>query len=368
MTRGKVVLSNMHAYKQGMQIKDVKKAYQLDKIVKLASNENPYGHSDAVHEVLKHAGNGEYYPDGYASRLRQKLAEKLDVKEDQLVFGAGSDEVVTFICRAFLYEQTNTVMASPTFPQYRHHALIEGAEIKEVPVKDGKHDLEKMISAIDDRTKVVWICTPDNPTGTIITQSMFDQFMEKCPEDVIVVLDEAYYEYASKEGQLDIARNLNRYDNLIILRTLSKAYGIAGYRVGYGVSSEEISEKLNIVRGPFNVSALSQEIAAAVLGDDAFIEETTEKNKQVRISFEQFLKSINWSYYPSEANFLLVKTPIDADKAAEFLLTKGYIVRSGNLLGYPNTLRITMGRAEDMEELKTIIQNLNEQIQDGVLK
>src|SRR5699024_4526552 len=166
--KGKTVLQNMSAYKQGMQIKEVKDKYQLDRIVKLASNENPYGCSPKVKEVLMQFQNEiEIYPDGYALNLRDKDAKKHQVTNDQNVLGAGSDEIVAVICRAFLEKGTNTVMAEHTFPQYKHHALIEGAEVVEVPTKAGYHHLDNMMSRIDDQTKVVWICAPDNPTGTL---------------------------------------------------------------------------------------------------------------------------------------------------------------------------------------------------------
>src|SRR5699024_7613033 len=187
---GKEILNNLTAYKQGMQISEVKRKYNINKIVKLASNENLYGCPESVEKLFRNEPlEFEYYPDGYAYELRKKMADFLQVNLDQLVFGAGSDEIITLICRAFLYPGTNTVMANPTFPQYRHHALIEGAEVKEIPTVDGRHDLDRMLDAIDDDTKVVWLCTPDNPTGEIITKEQFASFMDHCPKDVLVVLD-----------------------------------------------------------------------------------------------------------------------------------------------------------------------------------
>lgn len=361
---GKPILNELSAYKQGMQIKDVQEKYKLEKIVKLASNENPYGYSNRVTEQLKDLDSDYFlYPDGYAANLRFAVAEKYEVEADQLVFGSGSDEIITFICRAFLSEGTNTVMASPTFPQYRHHSLIEGATVIEVPtLEDGAHDLTKMAQSIDKDTKVVWLCSPDNPTGTLISQDDFVQFMEQCPEDVVVVLDEAYYEYVDPNLRFPFKETLENYSNVIMLRTFSKIYGLAGLRVGFGIASEEVAHKLNVVRGPFNTTSLSQRIAQIALKDDDFVVTTRESNKGVRLSFERFLKSINWGYYESHTNFLLVKTPIDADEVAEYLLRHGFIVRSGNLLGYPKTIRITIGTKEDMDQLQTIIKKLNEEI------
>lgn len=366
---GKRVLSDLTAYKPGMQASEVQRTYDLNKIVKLASNENPYGFSTSVAEELTMNGQAfELYPDGYATDLRTKVANKLSVRPEQLVFGGGSDEVITFICRAFLYEGTNTVMATPTFSQYRHHSLIEGASLREVPTVNGKHDLASMTEAIDEQTKVVWLCSPDNPTGEIIHPEAFHLFMEQCPNDVIVVMDEAYYEYVPYSFQLSLNERLEKYPNLIILRTFSKIYGLAGLRVGYGVTSEEVAEKLNVVRGPFNTSSFAQQAVQIAIDDDDFIAESKKKNLEVKNNFKAFLDDIGWGYYESFTNFLLVKTPIDADKTTHYLLERGFIVRSGNLLGYPNTFRLTIGTKEDMEDLQLVMKQLQKDVDEEVIK
>jgi len=364
---GKEVLKGLTAYKQGMQISEVKRKFNLDRIVKLASNENLYGCPENVSQLLKDfTVDFEYYPDGYAYDLRKEMARILQVDHDQLVFGAGSDEIITLICRAFLYPGTNTIMANPTFPQYRHHALIEGADLKEIPTVDGRHDLTKMAEAIDEQTKVVWICSPDNPTGELITEEEFKTFMEKCPQDVLVVLDEAYYEYVQPELQFSLHDTLAKYHNVIVLRTFSKIYGLAGLRVGYAIAHETVAEKLNIVRGPFNTGSLSQRAALAAISDTQFVTKMRTLNDEVKNEFTQFLDTLGWSYNDSHTNFLLVHTPIDADDAANYLLRHGFIVRSGNLLGYPKTLRISIGKEADMKELQTVMTKLQREIDDGV--
>lgn len=366
---GKRVLNELSAYKQGMQISEVKRNYNLEKIVKLASNENPYGFSPKVKEELFANDQAfELYPDGYAYDLRMQLADKLVLKPDQFVFGSGSDEVITFICRAYLHEGTNTVMATPTFAQYRQHSLIEGAELREVPTVNGKHDLSKMADAIDEQTKVVWLCSPDNPTGELIQQEAFELFMKQCPKDVLVVLDEAYYEYVPYSFQLNLNESLEKHPNLVVLRTFSKIYGLAGLRVGYGIASEAIAEKLNIVKGPFNTTSISQKAVQIALDDDEFVATTKKLNLEVKNTFKAFLDEIEWEYYESFTNFLLVKTPIDADKVSYYLLERGFIVRSGNLLGYPNTVRITIGTEADMQDLQTVIQQLKKDIDEEVIK
>ncbi len=366
---GKRVLNDLSAYQQGMQISEVKRNYNLDRIVKLSSNENPYGFSDKVKEDLKIDEQPfELYPDGYAYDLRTKVANKLTVGPDQLVFGSGSDEIITFICRAYLYEGTNTIMATPTFSQYKHHALIEGAEVREVPTVNGKHDLANMAKQIDEQTKVVWLCSPDNPTGEIIQQNALELFMEQCPNDVLVILDEAYYEYVPYSFQLNLHESLEKYPNLVVLRTFSKIYGLAGLRVGYGISSEVIAEKLNVVRGPFNTTSLAQRAVQSALDDDEFIANTKKLNLEVKNTFKAFLDELNWGYYESFTNFLLVKTPIDADKTTHYLLERGFIVRSGNALGYPNTVRITIGLEQDMKELQLVLRQLQKDVDEEVIK
>lgn len=355
---GKKVLKQLAPYKQGMQINQVKEAYNLEKIVKLASNENPYGYSKQLkNTILDNIDELNIYPDGHAAQLRASLASRLSIKEEQLIFGNGSDEIVQIISRTFLYPGVNTVMATPTFPQYKHHALIDGANIKEIPTVDGYHDLKAMLQAIDEDTKVVWICSPDNPTGTLLPREDFYQFMDQCPQDVLVVLDEAYYEFIDESSRLNALASLATYKNLILLRTFSKAYGLAALRIGYGIMNEDIANQINIVRGPFNTSAIAQQAALVALDDQPFIQEVTEKNKTIKQSFETFLDKLGWHYYPSQTNFILVSTPVSGTEISQYLLENGFIIRPGELLGYPNTIRITIGTEEDMKQLQGLLKN-----------
>src|SRR5690625_1887118 len=355
---GKKVLKQLAPYKQGMQINQVKEAYNLEKIVKLASNENPYGYSKQLkNTILDNIDELNIYPDGHAAQLRTSLASRLSIKEDQLIFGNGSDEIVQIISRTFLYPGVNTVMATPTFPQYKHHALIDGANIKEIPTVDGYHDLKAMLQALDEDTKVVWICSPDNPTGILLPRDDFYQFMDQCPQDVLVVLDEAYYEFIDESSRLNALASLATYKNLILLRTFSKAYGLAALRIGYGIMNEDIANQINIVRGPFNTSAIAQQAALVALDDQPFIQEVTEKNKAIKKSFETFLDKLGWHYYPSQTNFILVSTPVSGTEISQYLLENGFIIRPGELLGYPNTIRITIGTEEDMKQLQGLLKN-----------
>ncbi|QGH34789.1 histidinol-phosphate transaminase [Gracilibacillus salitolerans] len=356
--QAKQVFQNMSPYTPGKQIEEVKKEYGLTKIVKLASNENPFGYSDKVKDAIpRMIDHLEIYPDGYATALRETLARKLNVGEKQLIFGCGSDEVVDIICRTYLEEGTNTVMATPTFPQYKHNALIQGAEIAEVPLIDGYHDLEAMLKQINAQTRVVWLCSPNNPTGSLISRDKLINFLDACSSEVMVVLDEAYYEYIEDSQNPDSIGLLKDYSNLVILRTFSKAYGLANLRVGYGVASEGIATNLNITRGPFNTTSISQLSALVALEDEAFLQHTCRENLENKKAFMLACDEMGLRYYDSEANFLFVKLPTSGDALFEYLLKNGFIVRSGEALGHPNGVRITIGSKEQMNE---IVTNLKE--------
>ncbi|HET7616288.1 MAG TPA: histidinol-phosphate transaminase, partial [Bacillales bacterium] len=261
-------LKNLTPYKPGKNVEDVKEELGLKKIVKLASNENPFGSSKAVKKAVeRELGELAVYPDGYAAVLREKTARFLRVNPENLIFGDGSDEVIQMICRAYLTSDDNTVMASPTFPQYKHNAVVEGAEIREVPVQQGRHDFDKMLDAIDEKTKIVWLCMVNNPSGEYIRHDELVSFLQKIPKDLLVVCDEAYYEYAVADDYADTLPLLDEHSNLIITRTFSKAYGLAALRVGYGIAAPNVIAAMESVRQPFNTSRMGQLAAATAIDD-----------------------------------------------------------------------------------------------------
>lgn len=355
--KAKSVFKSMSPYKPGKQVDEVKREFKLDRIVKLASNENPFGYSKKVDDVVRETANHfEIYPDGYATELRQLLSEDLNLDPDQLVFGCGADEVIDIICRTYLAEGTNTIVADPTFPQYKHNALIQGATVKEIPLVDGAHDLEAMLEAVDALTRMIWLCSPNNPTGCLIDQQSLEQFLQACPSDVLVVVDEAYMDYVKTDKKVNTIDLLHKHPNLIIVRTFSKVYGLAGLRIGYGIAQLEVSETLNIARGPFNTTRLAQQAAMVAYRDREFIEKTVVETINNRQSFMNALDQMNLSYYDSEANFVFVKLPVSGDSLFHYLMSQGFIVRSGEALGHPNGVRITIGNAEDMQVLQEKIQ------------
>ncbi|QTD42176.1 histidinol-phosphate transaminase [Sporosarcina sp. Te-1] len=358
----KTALEEMKPYKPGRSIEDVKRTYGLTHIVKLASNENPYGTSQEVLDYLdQNPLQYEIYPDGHSSRLRKKLAEKHGVSEESILFGNGSDEIITIICRALLDEGKHTIMATPTFPQYAHNAKIEGAAITEIPLKDGLHDLDAFLKAITKDTTVIWICNPNNPTGTLMPVGEIVDFLHHVPEDVLVVLDEAYFEYITDDQHVDSISLLEQLNNIIVLRTFSKAYGLASMRLGYGIAHPAVVTPLNKVRNPFNNNSLAVAVAEVAVQDKEFIEKCRSLNDQQRMRFKQFAAHHGLHMFDSQTNFVLIQVPSDADEASEFLLQQGYIVRSGNALGTPGYIRVTVGTEQQNDGFFTAFDKFLQQ-------
>jgi histidinol-phosphate aminotransferase len=240
-------------------------------------------------------------------------------------------------------------MATPTFSQYKHNAVIEGAIVKEILLVSGDHDLDSMLAAIDEQTNVIWVCSPNNPTGTYIPENKLLAFLDKVPAHILVVLDEAYYEYVIAEDYYDSISLTSKYENLIVLRTFSKIYGLAALRIGYGVANRTIIKALEPAREPFNVNSLGQLAASEAIKDQEFVELCKQKNRQGLAQFYEFCELHQLEYYPSQTNFILIDFKVDGDKVFQYLQERGYIVRSGKALGFPTAVRITVGSSEQNE-------------------
>ncbi|HWI47133.1 MAG TPA: histidinol-phosphate transaminase [Rummeliibacillus sp.] len=354
-------INGMQAYQPGKSIDEVKREFGLDEIIKLASNENPFGCSPKVHEfIAKESINFALYPDGYATDMRAAVAKHLGVSGDELIFGNGSDELISIISRALLHPGVNTVMGNPTFSQYALNARIEGAEIREVPLKDGNHDLDAMLKAIDENTAVVWVCSPNNPTGVVIEDVRLKAFLDQVPKNVLVVLDEAYFEYVTNDNHKDTISSIHDYSNIIILRTFSKAYGLAAFRVGYGIANKDIIAKLDPVRGPFNNTVLSQAVIQVALQDQEYIEKCRVENTKGKKQIETYCDEHCLHYYSTDTNFILIEVKTDSDVVFQKLMQRGFIIRSGNALGTPGYIRITIGTQAQNEgllaQLTTILE------------
>ncbi len=349
-------LLTLSPYQPGRPTESVKREYGLEHIVKLASNENPFGASPKAVAALQEAvTNFAIYPDGYATRLREAMCDFLKVDQKQLIFGNGADNVIQIVSRSFLLPGKNTVMATPSFSQYKHNAIIDGAEIREIPLINGEHDLEAMLKAIDENTAVVWVCSPNNPTGLHISKEKLASFLDRVPAQTLVVIDDAYHDYVVADDYYDAVDFAKAYKNIIAIRTFSKIYGLASLRIGYGVAHEDIIRALEPVREPFNVNTLGQIAAIAAINDSQYVEECRKKNRDGMAQFEKFCQEKQLKYYPSQANFILIDFGTSGDEVFQYLLERGYIVRSGNALGFPTAVRVTVGSTEENNEVIEIM-------------
>lgn len=244
------------------------------------------------------------------------------MNKDQFIFGNGTDELIRIICRAYLGSDTNTVMSDLTFSQYKRNAIIESAEVREVPHVNGRHNIMGMIDAVDKKTTVVWICNPNNPTGEYVRKSELVTLLDNIHKDVLVVCDEAYYEYVDTDDFPDTVSLMNKYPNLMILRTFSKAYGLAALRIGYGICKTEVINVLETVRETFNTSRLAQVAAVAAFEDQSFIKECHEKNRRELQQFYSFCWRFGLSYFPTQTNFIFIDMKRNTDSLANSLLIK----------------------------------------------
>ena len=313
--------------------------------VKLSSNENPFGASLQVEAVVSNFKDFARYPDGASFELKKKVAEFLKIDQEQLIFGAGADEVIQMISRSVLMPQDNIIQASPTFPQYEHHAIIEGADVLNAPLKNGTHDLKTMLKLINEKTKIIWICNPNNPTGTYVNKKDLAEFLDAVAKEILVILDEAYLEYVEAEDFPDSLELLEKYPNVVILRTFSKVYGLASFRVGYGIGNKEFIQNLELGRLPFNTGALAQMTAVAAMDDQEFVKKSVVANVAGRKQYTEFFEKNGIFHYPSQANFIFIpsKRNLGMEIGAK-ILEAGYIVRA-----FPFGIRITIGKAEDNE-------------------
>ncbi|RPF43017.1 histidinol-phosphate aminotransferase [Thermodesulfitimonas autotrophica] len=337
-------LDSLAVYQPGKPIEEVKRELGLEDIVKLASNENPLGPSPrAMAAVAAAVSQMNFYPDGSAYRLRAALAARLGVEFDAVIVGNGSNELVQMLSLALLEPGDEVVMPVPTFPRYEPLARLMGAVPVEVPLKDFRIDIEAMAARVGPKTKMIYLCNPNNPTGTIATRQEVDWLLERLDPAVLVVFDEAYFEYVTHPDYPDGLDYYRRGYNVMVLRTFSKMYGLAGLRVGYGVGSPRLVGYLNRVREPFNVNALAQEAALAALEDEEFVTLTKKTNEEGKRFLYQAFGARGIPYVPTEANFIFFDAGRDERVIFRRMLAEGVIIRGG--FGYPTHLRVTIGTA-----------------------
>ncbi len=356
-------VAQFRPYVPGKPIEEVRREYGLEEIEKLASNENQLGPSPkAIEAVQKAALEMNLYPEATAIDLKRALAAKLGVKEENLVIGNGGEELLQIIAQVFINDGDQIITGYPSFNIYVTTCSLMGAEVISVPFKDGNYDLEAMLAAVTDKTKLIYLCNPNNPTATFIDRPTLDSFLARVPEDVVVVLDEAYYEFARVNPDYpaeSIARLVAR-PNTVILRTFSKVCGIAGVRVGYVISSEEIAGNMNKIKLTFDVNRLAQAAALAALDDEAHIERTVAQNYRSLQAMQACFDELGLHYYPSAANFIWVELPRHSKEVFEAMLRQGVIVRPGYLWGWENWMRVSTGTdaqtARFTEVLKDVLK------------
>ena len=343
------------AYEPGKPIEETARELGLDpsKIVKVASNENPLGPSPKAKAAMRDAiEEAQIYPDGGAYRLRSAIAEPLGLGLENVIIGNGSNEIIELLCHTFLNRDAELIAAEHAFVVYKLMATLFGAKYVEVPDPEFIHDLDAMAGAITDDTRLVFIANPNNPTGTMVGQEAIDRFMDRLPEHVIAVFDEAYIEFP--DNPPDTLRYVREGRNVCVLRTFSKIHGLAGLRVGYGLASAPVAKLLQKARQPFNVNAIAQAGALAALPDQDHITRTRDLNREGLEFYAKALDERKLEYVPSHANFLLVNTG-DGDRVFREMLNQGVIVRAMSGYKLPDWIRISMGtRTENLRCLEVL--------------
>ncbi|MBT9588145.1 histidinol-phosphate transaminase [bacterium] len=353
-------IANLRIYQSGKSIAEVQRRYGLERVIKLASNENPWGPSPkALLAVRQHLDEVHRYPDQSALDLRSALAQRYQLRNENIIVGNGSEGIMGYIVRAFLHENDEAVTAHGTFTGFPILCHSRGIAPIQVPLRDYCFDLEAISERITPRTKLIYLCNPNNPTGTFFSRRAFDHFMEKVPPRVLVILDEAYFEFAQSLADYPDSMDY-RHDNVITLRTFSKAYGLAGFRIGYGFGHPELIASLWKVKLPFEPGSLSQIAGVAALEDDQFLAHTLKQNQQGLDLYTRELTQLGISWIPSATNFIALEAPSGwaAQPLFEAMMRRGVIIRPLEQSGLPGCLRISIGTPEENQACLACLQDV----------
>lgn len=343
-------LEAISPYVAGKPIKETAREYGLDpaRIVKLASNENPLGMSPkAKNAAMQALVNGTRYPDGAAQVVREAAAVFAGVSPDEVIVGNGSDEILGLIARTVLAPGDRCVYSQYSFSVYELSAQECAAQCVEVPAKDFHVDLEGLLAATDVNTRLIYITNPNNPTGLPLEPAALFNFLERVPEKCVVVLDEAYTDFMNEKLRTDSFAWVKKFPNLLVTRTFSKAYGLAGLRAGFGVANKELIEMMNRIRPPFNMNSAAQAAAVAALEDQAFLKTVVDSNTKERARLAAFFNELGLDQLPSQANFIMVRVGLKAAEINEAMLRRGVILRPLKSYGLPEYMRISVGSREE---------------------
>lgn len=358
---GRPALEQIKTYAPARSLESIQREYGFEKIIKLAGNENNLGYSPLAKKALADSLEGlSYYPDPFATKLREKLSERLKINGAQLIFGNGSFELISLIAYTFLNAGEEAIMAEPSFGWYRTATQTAGGKIVSIPLKEHITDLNAIKNSITGRTRIIWICNPNNPTGTQINRKNFDDFIEGIREDIVIVVDEAYRDFSEDEDIADIIGYLDKHKNLISLRTFSKLYGLASLRIGYGIASAELISFMIKAQTPISVNALAQVAALASLEDTEFEKLVLENNRRSKNLYYKTLDELGLNYIKSNGNFIMFDLGSDSDFYVFEYLKKGILIRGGKELGMPTWVRVSIGKYEEnelvLELLKEFLQ------------
>lgn len=341
-------VQGLHPYLPGKPVEELERELGISDIVKLASNENPRGPGELVRQAVSAAvADLSRYPDSNGFELKRALSGKFEVAENCITLGNGSNDVLDLLGRTFIRAGDEVIYSEYGFLVYALVTQAMEAKAVVTPAKAYGHDLEAMAAAITERTRMIFIANPNNPTGTWLGEAELSAFLDKVPAHIIVVLDEAYTEYVALEDFPDGLKLMSEYPNLVVTRTFSKAYGLAAMRVGFAVANEAITDLLNRIRQPFNVNSIALKAAVATLNDEAYLAESVRLNTEGMVQLEQGLVQLGLEWIPSAGNFLTVDMKQDAGPLYQALLHEGVIVRPVANYGMPNHLRISIGLPEE---------------------
>jgi histidinol-phosphate aminotransferase len=354
-------IQSLKSYTAGRSSEDVKEAYSLSRVIKLGSNENPLGTSPRALEVMKQALNDvSVYPDGACGELTAALSEHYQFPRDFFIPGNGSDEIFLMIAAAYINPGETVLLSENTFSTYQCSAQIFNGTAEYIPLKNYSYDLEAFAQRMDANVKMVFLCNPNNPTGTYVTQSELNVFLQAAPQSCMVVVDEAYSEFADAKDFPEFGQLLRQHANLIICRTFSKIYGLAGIRLGYAVATPEIIRDLRKVQNfnPFNVNRMAQAGAVAALRDRKFFKETRQLTIKGRKFLADAFDSMGIEHLPSQANFVCFKTAVPLLELAEKMARQGVIIRALKSFGLDDWCRVTVGTQEQNEEFLSTLKSI----------
>ena len=352
-------IKSINTYEPGKSIEEVMEKYNLKNIVKLASNENSLGPSPKALEVINNFKDVHLYPDGDGLKLKSKISEIENINSDQIILGNGSNEILEIISQSFLSPVTESIFSKHAFIVYKLASKVRGSKFHEVDACKWGHDLNGFLKKINDKTRLIFIANPNNPTGTYLSHKDILEFLKKVPKKVLVVIDLAYFEYVTAEDYIETNEILHKFPNVIFTKSFSKIHGLSALRIGYGFGNKTLIEIMNRVRQPFNVNTVAQKAAIESLSDQRYLKNSINQNTKERLYLYKSLEIIGMDYIPSQGNFICIDTKTSAKNIFESLLQKGVIVRPIDLYEMPTHIRVTIGnRTENnifLEKFKEVL-------------